>query len=102
MKSPAEIQKLADLCEERGDYLNAAKLHDRALRLAEQEFGSTSPELESYLYNCAMIACALDEIERSRTMFRRLLSIKADPELKREVPQLLAAMEADAPRAVNS
>ena len=75
MKSAAEIQTLATLAEERGDYVKAARLHTKALAKIEAEVGVDQPELVEYLYNLGMIRCALDEREAAKDCFSRQLSI---------------------------
>lgn len=101
MKSPDEMQELADICEERGDYKKASQLHEKALRLMELRYGHTYPGLETYLYNAGLVACALDQIAKSRTHFERLLELGQDESLLGEARSLLAAMDQDTPLAAN-
>jgi hypothetical protein len=75
MKSAAEIQALANLAEERGDYVKAARLHQKALVKIEKQVGSDQPELVDYLFNVGMIQCALDQIAAAEETFTRLLNI---------------------------
>ena len=73
MKTADELQQLADLCEERGDYPKAARLHGKALQAAERSYGKQSSELVSYLYNFGMIALTLGDNESAQKSFERLL-----------------------------
>lgn len=75
MKTAAELQNLANLAEERGDYAKAARLHSKALEKMEKETGTDQPELIEYLYNLGMIRFALDEKNEARNYFSRQLSI---------------------------
>lgn len=75
MKSAAELQILANLAEERGDYAKAARLHTKALAKIEKEAGLDQPELIDYLYNLGMINCALDKKEAAKECFTKQLSI---------------------------
>lgn len=75
MKSAAEIQTLANLAEERGDYTKAARLHQKALVKMEKEVGADQPELVDYLFNVGMISCALDDRTAAQQAFSRQLSI---------------------------
>lgn len=75
MKSAAEIQTLANLAEERGDYAKAARLHQKALVKMEREVGPDQPELVDYLFNVGMIKCALDDRTAAQEAFARQLDI---------------------------
>jgi tetratricopeptide (TPR) repeat protein len=75
MKSAAEIQTLANLAEERGDYAKAARLHQKALVKMEREVGKDQPELVDYLFNVGMIKCALDDREAAQEAFTKQLDI---------------------------
>ena len=75
MKSAAEIQALANLAEERGDYIKAARLHQKALVKMEKQVGCDQPELIDYLFNVGMIRCALDDIASAEAVFIRQLNI---------------------------
>lgn len=75
MKSAAEIQSLANIAEERGDYTKAARLHQKALVKMEREVGTDQPELIDYLFNVGMIRCALDDRAGAQEAFARQLDI---------------------------
>lgn len=75
MKSAAEIQALANLAEERGDYAKAARLHQKALVKKEREVGADQPDLVEYLYNVGMIRCALDQRQSAEEAFTRQLDL---------------------------
>jgi len=75
MKSAAELQTLANLAEERGDYAKAARLHQKALVKMEKEVGPDQPELIDYLFNVGMIRCALDDRQAATEAFTRQLNI---------------------------
>ncbi len=75
MKSAAEIQSLANIAEERGDYAKAARLHQKALVKMEKEVGADHPELSDYLFNVGMIRCALDDKTAAEEAFTRQLDI---------------------------
>ncbi|MBX9572980.1 MAG: tetratricopeptide repeat protein [Candidatus Obscuribacterales bacterium] len=90
MKSAAELQNLANLAEERGDYAKAARLHVKALAKIEKEVGSEQPELIDYLFNLGMINCALDKKDEAKDCFTRQLSILLQfyPEVHVDVVEL--------------
>ena len=75
MKSAAELQTLANLAEERGDYVKAARLHQKALVKMEREVGPDQPELIDYLFNVGMIRCALDDRKAAEAAFLRQLDL---------------------------
>lgn len=75
MKSAAEIQALATVAEERGDYAKAARLHQKALVKREHEVGADDPQLVEYLYNVGMIRCALDDRNAAEAVFLRQLEL---------------------------
>lgn len=75
MKSAAEIQALATLAEERGDYVKAARLHQKALVKRENEVGADDPQLIEYLYNVGMIRCALEDRKAAEQAFTRQLDL---------------------------
>ena len=75
MKSAAELQSLANLAEERGDYAKAARLHKKALAKLEREIGIDQPELIDYLFNVGMICCALDDRQAAEVAFTRQLDL---------------------------
>jgi hypothetical protein len=75
MKSAAEIQNLATLAEERGDYAKAARLHQKALAKMEKQVGHDQPELIDYLYNVGMIQCALEHRKAAEDAFTRQLNL---------------------------
>lgn len=75
MKSADELQQLANICEERGDYAKAARLHRKALAFKEMTATKDDPELASYLYNLGMIHCANDMKQEAEKQFNRLLNI---------------------------
>ncbi|MBX9688909.1 MAG: tetratricopeptide repeat protein [Candidatus Obscuribacterales bacterium] len=75
MKTAAELQTLANVAEERGDYAKAARLHQKALTKMEKQVGLDQPELLEYLFNLGMIKYALDQKEAAETAFTRQLDI---------------------------
>ncbi len=75
MKSAAELQTLANLAEERGDYAKAARLHQKALVKMEREVGTDQPELIDYLFNVGMIRCALDDRKGAELAFTKQLDL---------------------------
>jgi hypothetical protein len=75
MKSAAEIQALANLAEERGDYVKAARLHQKALVKMERQVGPEDAQLVDYLFNIGMIQCALDDLAGAEATFTRQLNI---------------------------
>lgn len=75
MKSAAEIQALANLAEERGDYIKAARLHHKALVKMERQAGADHIDLVDYLFNLGMIQCALDDLSAAEETFTRQLII---------------------------
>lgn len=97
MKTAVELQQLADICEERGDYIKASRLHGKALAAAQRDYGPESVELESFLYNSGMIALALDENTNASRHFERLLKLietcNEKSELIEEIHQLIFALE---------
>ncbi len=97
MKTATELQQLADICEERGDYAKAARLHGKALIAAERTYEADSSELVSFLYNSGMISLALDDSEKASILFARLLqlleSVGGSSNDIEEVHQLIFALE---------
>lgn len=75
MKSAAELQELANIAEERGDYAKAARLHQKALLRMEREKGTDDIGLADYLFNLGMIRCALDDRSGAEEAFSRQLSL---------------------------
>ncbi|MBY0357573.1 MAG: tetratricopeptide repeat protein [Candidatus Obscuribacterales bacterium] len=75
MKRADELQQFANMCEEKGDYVKAARLHTKALAAKERVSEKDDPELISYLYNSAMINCAIDRKQEAETLFNRLLEL---------------------------
>ncbi len=90
MKSAAEIQNLATLAEERGDYVKAARLHQKALAKMEKQVGFDQPELIDYLYNVGMIQCALEKRTAAEEAFTRQLNLLLQfyPEGHKDVVEL--------------
>lgn len=77
MKTAVELKEIADICEERGNYSKAVRLHNKALSSAERTFGKDSSELIPYVYNVAMISLAVDDHARAKAEFSRLLNLFA-------------------------
>lgn len=75
MKSAAELQALANLAEERGDYAKAARLHQKAMLKMEKESGPDDIKLADYLFNVGMILCALDDRKAAEVVFSRQLNL---------------------------
>jgi hypothetical protein len=97
MKTAIELQQLADICEERGDYVKAARLHKKALQSAERTYGVEASEMVSYVYNVGMISLALDDNQGATQQFSRLLQLfernGGETNDVEEVQQLLYALQ---------
>lgn len=95
MKTAAELERMGELFEEKGDYLKARRLYEKALRIQERTLGNEHSDLAPYLYNLGLVQCALDNNTEANSLLSRLLRIwEKEPDANlvdiHEVKELMA------------
>ncbi|MGH9550511.1 MAG: tetratricopeptide repeat protein [Terriglobales bacterium] len=93
MKQVAELRRLGDLYEDRGDYESAELLFRKALSVQEQELGEEHPLLAPDLYNLGLLCYALEKFNDAETFLMRAWAIERTS-FGPMHPETLATLEA--------
>ena len=90
MHTPAELLKMGELLEEKGDYKASAHLYRRGLRLQEQTHGPEDLELAPFLYNLGLVSYALDDLKGAEHCLTRLLGllVQQEAQVKEQIVEI--------------
>ena len=69
------MNKLADIYESLGDYVQAETLYQRALAIGEQKLGAEHPDVALFLNNLAFLAEKQGQYQHALEIYQRALSI---------------------------
>jgi CHAT domain-containing protein len=70
------LNNLATLLQDMGDYAEGRLLHERALRVREQALGPTHPDVAQSLSNLAFLLQAMGNYAEARPLYERALQIR--------------------------
>ncbi len=84
MKNVADVVLKAEMLEERGEYRKAERFYKKALLMQEQTVGEDHADLADYIYNLAMIQCALEKNDEAEVSLTRLLNLLQDESIERD------------------
>lgn len=76
MSTITQLETMAELYEEQGDYINARELYKKALVYKETQFGQKYTGLAEDLYNLGLLYFATDQHAEAERLLLRALALE--------------------------